>query len=124
MTVFMKVIAWIIFILSIMQVILGVGKVLSERVLIDFAVYYEAAKASLAGINPYTQVYGDYIAYNYPPSALVFFWPFTALSIFNSQLLFTLLSLGALLLTGFLLTQKLPQKNRTCLLYTSPSPRD
>jgi alpha-1,2-mannosyltransferase len=102
-----KIFALIIFSLSVAQVSFGIGKILSRTELIDYKVYYEASQHSLQGKNPYWETYGANITYNYPPSALLLFWPFSFLPLSSSQWVFTVCSAAFLIISVILLTDKL-----------------
>ncbi len=95
----MRLLIPIIFLASLLQVVFGVGKVLLERDLIDFSVYYQYSKLFLAGGNPYTLSPQTRIPLNYPPSSLLSFIPFTIFTQRDAQMIFTILSLIALLVS-------------------------
>jgi len=92
------------FILSLFQVIRGVGRVVSTKELIDFKVYYQAVNASLLGQNPYFMNFGENIPFNYPPSSLLFLAPLTFLTPQSSEIILTDFSIISLLLGAYMLT--------------------
>lgn len=68
----------------------------------DFSVYYHAAAAWHAGLNPYDprvlphDLYAQGLKFSYPPYALALFRPFTALSLLRATQLFLAVKLLAL----------------------------
>ncbi len=68
----------------------------------DFEVYYNYARIFLSGGNPYAQN----VPLNYPPSALLFFSPFSLLSQKTTEIIFTILSLSAFFISIYLLTYR------------------
>ena len=102
----------LVFSCSLLQVILGIGKILFESKLLDFSVYYQASYTFIAGFNPYRILYLENIPFNYPPSSFLFFVPFTFISLSISQWLFTLLSLLSLLASGIIYAKSTDSKLR------------
>lgn len=90
-----------LFLTSLHQVIFSVGKVISGGKLVDFEIYYTYTKMFLSGNNPYAQN----VPLNYPPSALLFFTSFSLLSQKTPEVVFTTLSIIALLTSLYLLTK-------------------
>lgn len=75
--------------------------------LLDFRVYYQATQVFLAGATPYIHDPAK-IAFNYPPSALLFFAPFGLLPFSDAQSIFTLASLVSFSTSGLLLLSLFP----------------
>jgi alpha-1,2-mannosyltransferase len=100
----------LLFVASLLQVVLGVFKVTYERILIDFGVYYEAVKTTFSGFNPYLYLYQKTIPFNYPPSFISLFTPLTSISPHLSQILFTIISILALILSVNILFCFFPAK--------------
>ena len=92
----------LIFFLALSQIILGLSKVLLQTNLIDFRVYYGAAQDLLRGANPYQQLYSENIPFNYPPSALLFLFPFAITSLKMAQIVWLALSFLSLFATGWI----------------------
>lgn len=97
----MKLFSLTIFLASLLQTIFSVGKVIYQGKLLDFEVYYNYSKIFLSGGNPYAQN----VPLNYPPSALLFFSPFTLFPQKTAEIVFTSLSLISLLMSIYLLTK-------------------
>ena len=84
--------AFFILLLALLQIIFGIGKVLTQRNLLDFSVYYEYSRLFTSGKNPYEL--SDMIPLNYPPSSLLFFIPFSLIPQKISEALFTIFSIS------------------------------
>lgn len=98
-----QILAIALFFASLLQVIFAVGKVIAGGKLADFEVYYNYSKIFLSGGNLYAQN----VPLNYPPSALLFFTPFSLLSQKTAEIVLTTLSIIALLTSLYLLTKPL-----------------
>lgn len=88
--------------LSLFQILFNMTAVLGQRDLIDFSVYYGAAKTFSQGKNVYAELYGG-VPFNYPPSILPFLVPFTWLPLRISQILFTIISFSSLAVSFYYL---------------------
>jgi alpha-1,2-mannosyltransferase len=110
----------LIFTLSLIQLGFGLFQVLSKTPLIDFSVYYQAASFALQGNFHYNALYNG-IPLNYPPSAFLFFVFLPLLPLFPSQMVFTMLSITALLISGIILCRLFPKTKSIpiCLLILS-----
>jgi len=71
--------------------------------LIDFQVYFGAAKNLLMGVNPYKQLYFKTIPFNYPPSAFLFLLPLSFFSIKTSQYIWFAVSIICLFIVARIL---------------------
>lgn len=90
------------FLLGIIQPFYSLSKILLLGELIDFGVYYRAAKGVSLGLNPYLTL-ENLIPFNYPPASLFFFIPFSLLPLFSGQIVWTSFSLTCLGLSIYLL---------------------
>jgi len=87
---------------------------------VDFQVYWEAAKAALVGKDVYCGFYSDGIPFNYPPTFLSFFAPFTFFPKSIASLVFLFISLTVLLVSIFLLVKlQFGKKERTAAFLLS-----
>jgi len=81
---------------------------------VDFQVYWEATKAVLIGKDVYRGLYAGGTPFNYPPTFLSFFVPFTFFPRSVASLVFLFISLTALLASIFLLVKfQFRKKERT-----------
>jgi hypothetical protein len=94
--------SFLIFLLSVVQIVYNIVNTLTSRNLIDFSVYYQAINTWAQGKNPYQHFFGqspDKIPFNYPPSALIVLLPFKLLPIKIAEIALIVLSLLSLWLT-------------------------
>lgn len=77
--------------------------------MLDFATYYEAVTRIMFGLNPYSKV-GSYW-FTYPATSLPYFAIFGFLPYFWSQIIWTVASLGSVLLSVILLLKLNVKKN-------------
>ena len=81
---------------------------------VDFQVYWEATKAALIGKDVYRGLYSGGTPFNYPPTFLSFFAPFTFFPKSIASLVFLFISLAALSVSIFLLVKfQFGKKERT-----------
>lgn len=87
----------------------------------DFSSYYYGARTVLHGGNPYLGGKNFFGPFLYPPSALLFFLPFTFFPFFLAEKIFTVFSLLCFFSALFLLFKlcKLPFYSRTGLVLTT-----
>lgn len=81
-------------IFSFIYSILTIVKIISLPYLLDFAFYYQALQPDLGSYNPYNN--GKFVL-NYPPTAFLFFLPFSLIPYRIAEIIWTLLSYFALL---------------------------
>lgn len=86
-------------------------KIVLDGCLIDFGVYYKAAKAILSGASPYLTKTG--IPFNYPPTSLFLLIPFSLFSLFSAQIIWTFFSTFCLGLSIYLSIKVLKLKLKT-----------
>lgn len=72
----------------------------------DFGIYHSYTNIFLAGKSPYDPFNTHNKPFAYPPSALIFYLPFSLIPIKESFLIFTAVSLLLYLLTSYLLLKK------------------
>src|SRR5205814_10134058 len=88
--------------LLIVSVVILVRVFLNPTKQADFHVYYRAAAESAAGIDPYRREITAETPYDYPPTTVYLFRPFTWLNYRTAQKAWFLLKLASLI--GFLWT--------------------
>lgn len=103
----------IILFASVLQVFLNIISLIDQQPLVDFQIYIQVAREFLTGANPYQFPYVQSIGgipFNYPPGALLFFLPFSFVDIKTAEIIFTILSFLAFLVSFLLLRKILPYK--------------
>lgn len=102
-----------IFSLTILQISVNLIHLIQQKPLVDFYIYYQVTKEWLTGANPYqfpyVQTIGN-IPFNYPPGSLLFFLPFSQIDFRTAEMIFTLLSFLAFVVSFYLLRMILPRK--------------
>lgn len=100
---------FLLFLLGIAQPAYSLGRILMFGRLIDFGVYYQAARTALMGISPYSTGENT-IPFNYQPASLFLFIPFSLFPLFSAQIIWTIFSAGCLGLSIYLLLKSLNWK--------------
>lgn len=90
-------------VLVIAKVVLLLFSSLTTSVMLDFSTYFEAVKRVNEGLNPYSKI-GTYW-FTYPPTSLPFFGIFSVMPLFWAQIIWTVISLTALVVSIYLLIQ-------------------
>lgn len=97
------------FLLGIVQPLYSLGKILLFGKLFDFGLYYQSGQT------------GNPIVFNFPPSSLFLFLPFSLLPLFSSQIIWTIFSIICLGLSVHLIFKCLDLKlNLWELLFVIP----
>lgn len=93
--------AFILIILSVVQILNNIFNTLAEKNLIDFMVYHDAVLAFLHHYDPYRFLYGipKTIPFNYPPSTLLLLSGFVLFPLKITQIILTGISILALFFT-------------------------
>ena len=95
------------FLLGIIQPACSITWILLKGQLPDFEVYFQAAKAVLNGVSPYGN---EAFTFNYPPTSLFLFIPFSLIPLFSGQIAWTIFSALCLGLAVYLLFKSLKWK--------------
>lgn len=103
---FFIIFAWLILCLSFGQILISLTKIYTNQNLIDFSSYYQAAQAFKSQQNPYLIGYDGDVKFIYPPSSLLFFYPFSFLSPKNAEVVFLCISIGLFIASLFLVLKQ------------------
>ena len=105
----LKAILFLFSVAIIVKVVLLLIFSLKTSKMLDFATYYEAVARVMTGLNPYSKI-GSYW-FTYPATSLPFFAILGFFPYFWSQIIWTMASLGSVLLSVILLLKLTIKKN-------------